>query len=145
MDSGDTLQRFLFEGNGVRGSLVHLDAVHHGVVRARAYPPAVGRLLGESLAAAALLSGSIKSHAGLILQVQSAGAIRLLVAQSSGTRNLRGLARYDAAAALDEGGMGALCGQGHLAITIGRGAGQRYQALVELTGESLAESVEQYF
>lgn len=145
MQSADSLQRFLFEGNGVRGSLVHLDTAYQGVVQAHGYPPGVARVLGESLAAAALLSGALKSHAGLILQVQAEGPLRLLVAQSSGTRNLRGLARYDDAATPAEGGMPELCGAGHLAITIDRGRGQRYQGLVSLTGASLAESVEEYF
>ncbi len=101
-------------------------------------------LLGETLAASALLSGSIKAHDSLIVQVQASGPVHLVVAQCTSQRSLRGLARWTGA--VEPGGLQTLCGTGTLAITIDPGRGQeRYQGLVALSGESVAQAIETYF
>jgi molecular chaperone Hsp33 len=144
MPDPDTLQRFLFEDNAVRGELVHLDATYRAIRDSHDYPPPVRALLGETLAASALLSGSIKAHDSLIVQVQASGPVHLVVAQCTSQRSLRGLARWTGA--VEPGGLQTLCGTGTLAITIDPGRGQeRYQGLVALSGESVAQAIETYF
>lgn len=144
MPDPDTLQRFLFEDNAVRGELVHLDATYRAIRDNHDYPPPVRALLGETLAASALLSGSIKAHDSLIVQVQASGPVHLVVAQCTSQRSLRGLARWTGA--VEPGGLQTLCGTGTLAITIDPGRGQeRYQGLVALSGESVAQAIETYF
>jgi hypothetical protein len=95
MSSNDELQRFVFEGAGVRGAVVHLDASWHAVLERHPYPPAVQRPLGQALAAAVLLSSTIKFEGALILQVQAEGPLRTLVVQATDQRTLRGLAHWD--------------------------------------------------
>ena len=144
MPDPDTLQRFLFEDNAVRGELVHRDATYRAIRDNHDYPPPVRALLGETLAASALLSGSIKAHDSLIVQVQASGPVQLVVAQCTSQRSLRGLARWTGA--VEPGGLQTLCGTGTLAITIDPGRGQeRYQGLVALSGESVAQAIETYF
>ena len=144
MPDPDTLQRFLFEDNAVRGELVHLDATYRAIRDSHDYPPPVRALLGETLAASALLSGSIKAHDSLIVQVQASGPVHLVVAQCTSQRSLRGLARWTGA--VEPGGLQTLCGTGTLAITIDPGRGQeRYQGRVALSGESVAQAIETYF
>ena len=144
MPDPDTLQRFLFEDNAVRGELVHLDATYRAIRDSHDYPPPVRALLGETLAASALLSGSIKAHDSLIVQIQASGPVHLAVAQCTSQRSLRGLARWTGA--VEPGGLQTLCGTGTLAITIDPGRGQeRYQGLVALSGESVAQAIETYF
>ena len=144
MPDPDTLQRFLFEDNAVRGELVHLDATYRAIRDSHDYPPPVRALLGETLAASALLSGSIKAHDSLIVQVQASGPVHLVVAQCTSQRSLRGLARWTGA--VEPGGLQTLCGTSTLAITIDPGRGQeRYQGLVALSGESVAQAIETYF
>lgn len=144
MPDPDTLQRFLFEDNAVRGELVHLDATYRAIRDSHDYPPPVRALLGETLAASALLSGSIKAHDSLIVQVQASGPVHLVVAQCTSQRSLRGLARWTGA--VEPGGLQTVCGTGTLAITIDPGRGQeRYQGLVALSGESVAQAIETYF
>ncbi|HEX7646098.1 MAG TPA: Hsp33 family molecular chaperone HslO, partial [Noviherbaspirillum sp.] len=52
----DKLQRFIFENAAVRGEAVELSDTWRDVQARHEYPPAVRTLLGEMLAAAALLS-----------------------------------------------------------------------------------------
>ncbi len=144
MNSPDTLQRFLFEDNAIRGELVHLDASFQAIRDNHDYPSPVQRLLGEALAAASLLSASIKSHESLILQCRGTGPVHMVVAQCSSDYSLRGLGRWKSA--VEDGDLPALCGDGHILMTIDPGKGKdRYQGIVALAGKTLAESLENYF
>jgi molecular chaperone Hsp33 len=142
--SRDALYRFLFESLAVRGEIVHLDAAWRTVLERRAYPPAVRMALGETLAAAVLLSATIKFDGLLTLQIQARGPLRLLVAQVTSERTLRGLARWDGEptpAPLRD-----LCGDGVLILTLDPGgSGDPYQGVVGLNGATLAEALEEYF
>lgn len=144
MRTTDTLQRFLFENNPIRGSLVRLDSAFRAARDCHPYPAGAAQLLGEALAASALLSASIKHHDSLILQVQADGPVRLVVAQCTGGRSLRGLVRWSGTVA--KGRLNEVCNNGLLVITIDPGKDQeRYQGMVDLTGNTIAQSIERYF
>ena len=140
----DVLHRFLLERAGVRGVLVKLGPAWREVAGRAEYPPAVHALLGETLAASALLTGNIKLDGALSIELKSSGALRLLFAECTDHGRLRGLARWNeplpeslALHALPDAGM---------AITIGNvERGQRYQGLVELQHAGVAEALENYF
>lgn len=140
----DVLHRFLLERAGVRGTLVRLGPAWREVAGRADYPPALHALLGEALAASALLTGNIKLDGALSLELKSSGALRLLFAECNDHGHLRGLARWNEPLhaplvlnALPEAIM---------AITIGNvDRGQRYQGLVDLQHAGLAESLEEYF
>ena len=51
----DTLQKFMFENSPVRGELVELSDAWRHVLDRRSYPAPVTEMLGEMMAAAALL------------------------------------------------------------------------------------------
>lgn len=143
-DDRDHLHRFLFDGSNVRGELVHLDEAWQAMLARQDYPPAVRRLLGEAAAATVLLAATIKFDGSLILQAHGDGAVTLLVVECSGQRSLRGLARWRGA--VDGLGFRELVGQGRLVMTIDPGAGaERYQGIVAIEGESLAECLQAYF
>jgi molecular chaperone Hsp33 len=144
MRTKDTLQRFLFEQHPIRGSLVRLDSTFRAARDCHAYPLAMAHFLGEALAASALLSASIKHHESLILQVQADGPVRLIVAQCTGERSLRGLVRWTGS--VNSEILADACRNGLLVITIDPGEGQeRYQGMVQLAGSSLAQAIESYF
>lgn len=140
----DCLHRFLFEELAIRGEIVHLDAAWQTVLARRSYPPPVRDVLGEALAAAALLSATIKFDGRLSLQLQGQGPLRLLLAECSSEHTLRGLARWDGAVA--PASLAELCGDGVLAITIDPGQDRyRYQGMVELSGATLETALTRYF
>jgi molecular chaperone Hsp33 len=140
----DVLHRFMLERAGVRGVLVRLGASWREVAARADYPQGLRDLLGESLAASALLTGNIKLQGSLSLEFRSSGPLRLLFAECGDTGLLRGLARWEEPfpETLDLAGMP----DALLAITIGHvERGQRYQGLVELNAPTVAGAIENYF
>lgn len=140
----DVLHRFLLERAGVRGALVRLGPAWQEVAGRAEYPPALRALLGEALAASALLTGNIKLDGALSIELKSSGGLRLLFAECNDQAQLRGLARWNeplpTPLALDT------LPDAIMAITIGNvERGQRYQGLVELQHAGLAGSLEDYF
>jgi len=139
----DSLQRFLFEGAPVRGEIVHLDATWRAVLERHDYPEPLRTTLGELMAAAALLSATIKFTGSLILQVQGNGPVKLIVVECTSDQTMRATAKWDGE--LPSGGFRALVGNGRFAITIApNDARQTYQGVVSLEGESVAATLEHY-
>lgn len=141
----DFTQRFIFDNNDVRGELASLEESYAHVLAKHSYPEPVATLLGELLAAAALLVNTLKFDGLLVLQARSSGAVPLLMVECSSNHELRAIARYDetqieAGASLQE-----LMPEGVLALTVDPRDGQRYQGLVALDGEDLAECFTSYF
>jgi len=141
----DTLRHFILERAHVRGEWVHLDTSWQEMLARADYPPAVRKVLGEALTAAALLSATIKHNGALILQIRGDGPIHLLVVHATPQGTVRGLAQWgkstDGASTLPD-----LFGNGHIAITLeGQSANERYQGIIPLEGNSLSEALEGYF
>lgn len=144
MSNDDSLQRFVFVNSPVRGEIVHLNASYDAILERHPYPLVVRKLLGETLAAAVLLSATLKYSGSLTLQVHGQGQVSLLVAQADHQGRIRGLADWNGEVL--DGAFANIMAKGQLAITIDLGEeGQRYQGIVELHGESLAQALENYF
>jgi molecular chaperone Hsp33 len=140
----DTLNRFILEATHVRGEWVHLDATWQALLERYDYPPVVRDLLGQALAAVALLSATIKFDGSLILQVTGNGPLNLLVVQAGKHGTVRGLARWQSE--VPDANLAAQFGDGRMVITIDPGEGrERYQGVVPLEGASLSEALEGYF
>lgn len=148
-DDRDSLTRFLLAGAGVRGVRVHLDDTWREIAGRADYPDAIARMLGETCVAAALFTGHAKVDGRLSIQLRGTGALRTLFAECTAAGTLRGIVRLDEDAepprTLDELGADPI-----LAITIEnpspRGQEpQRYQGLVPVQGDHLAEVFEHYF
>ncbi|KTT03074.1 molecular chaperone Hsp33 [Pseudomonas oryzihabitans] len=145
MISHDFTQRFLFDETDVRGELATLDRSYAEVLAKHPYPEPVAQLLGEMLAAAALLCGTLKFEGLLVLQARSSGPIPLLMVECSSEREVRGIARYEEEAISASASLGELMPDGVLALTIDPRHGQRYQGIVPLEGANLAECLSGYF
>ena len=148
----DTLKKFMFEGAPVRGELVELSDTWKQVQSHRAYPPAVNTLLGEMLAAAALLSANLKFNGAIVLQIYGDGPVRLLVVECDAELQMRATAKFDSevtisdAATLTE--LVNTQGNGRFVITLDpkdKLPGQQaYQGVVPLDGDSVASVIENY-
>ena len=142
-DSADTLRRFVFEKQEIRGSIVRLQDTWQHLLTADEYPPQVQAMLGEALAATALLGRNLKFEGRLTLQIQGGEHLRLMVLQCDHQLRMRGLARFgdavpEAFTELVDGG--ALC----ITVESGRAA-ERYQSIVPLSEIDLAESLALYY
>lgn len=143
--SKDITQRFLFENLDVRGEIISLKHTYQEILSHHTYPPSVARLLGESLAACALLSSSLKFDGTLVLQARSSGPISLLMAECNSKKEIRGIARYEARDLAKAKSLDKLMPQAILALTLNPTKGQRYQGIVPFEGNSLATSLTNYF
>ncbi|QGW21134.1 Hsp33 family molecular chaperone HslO [Stutzerimonas degradans] len=141
----DQTQRFLFDNNDVRGETATLAESYQHVLAKHAYPEPVAQLLGELLAAAALLVGTLKFDGLLSLQARSEGPVPLLMVECSSDREVRGIARYHAEQIAPDATLRELMPEGMLAITVDPAKGQRYQGIVGLEGVDLAACLSEYF
>ena len=145
----DTLSLFLLERSGVRGVLVHLDKTWKAIQARAPYPAPVTERLGETCAAAALFTGHAKLDGRLSVQLRGTGALKTLFAECTAEGTLRGIAHFSeplpvplTPRAFGEGSI--------MAITIenlppGSVEMMRYQGLVSLDADHLAEAFEDYF
>lgn len=148
----DSLQRFMLENAAVRGELVEVSDTWQQIQARADYPAAVGRLLGEMLAAAALLTANLKFNGTLVMQVHGAGAVRLLVVECDSDLQMRATAKLAPDAVVDDDAtltqLVNARGDGRFVITLDpkdKLPGQQpYQGIVPLDGESVAVVIENY-
>ena len=139
----DTLTRFMFEHAEVRGELVRLDATWREVLSRHDYPEPVKKLLGEMMAACALLAATLKFEGALILQMQGSGPVTLLVVECDSEYHLRATAKWRDELVDDD--VRTLLGDGKFVITIDpKTGGQAYQSIVALEGATVADVLGHY-
>lgn len=136
------LTPLLFDARGVRGAILRITTGVEAMFGHRDYPPDVRRLLGQACAAAPLLAAHLKFDGRLGIQLQNGSALPLMVVQVDHALQVRGMAKYTDGAA---GGFPALARDGVLGLTLEPRGGQRYQAMVEVRGETLSDALEGYF
>lgn len=148
----DLVLPFQVEATGVRGRIVRLGPLVDDILNRHKYPERVSQLLGEALALTALLGEALKFEGTLTIQAQGDGPIGLLVTSFTTPGGLRGFAQVDEDAFGDfindnpQLNSVDLLGKGHLALTIDPDSElERYQGIVALHGESLAEAAHEYF
>ena len=80
---------FVCDGAPVRGEIVSISTAWQSVLERRDDPPVIRQILGDFVAAATLLSASLKFDGTLIIQAQSKGPISLLVVECSSYLTMR--------------------------------------------------------
>ena len=140
----DTLQRFLFEHLAIRGEVVRLDATWQTVLEKHDYPKEVQKVLGELMSAVTLLMATLKFKGQLIAQIQGDGPVSLLVVEGSSEKTLRATATLKEGADFTGNNLYQLFGDARLVITLDPEKGERYQGIVALKGEKLADALTNY-
>lgn len=140
----DTLHRFIFEDSPVRGNLVHLDETFHQALAFQHLPQGLKCALGELMAASSLLAATLKMQGSLILQLQSKGALKILVVECTSEFKLRATAKWQGEIRNDQT-LFDVIEDGQMMITLDpKDGNQAYQGIVPLEGESLAAILENY-
>ena len=147
------LQAGRAHGPALTGRLTRLGPLADDVLNRHDYPEPVALLVGQSLALGATLAGALKFNGVFTLQMQGDGPVSLVVVDIStddegATYTLRSYAKFDAEKleAMDSLSARTLLGKGYLALTVDQGDHtERYQGLVELVGDTLAEFAQHYF
>ncbi|QHQ19736.1 Hsp33 family molecular chaperone HslO [Pectobacterium brasiliense] len=140
----DQLHRYLFENYAVRGELVTVNETYQRILTNHDYPAAVQTLLGEMLVATSLLTATLKFSGDITVQLQGDGPLKLAVINGNHQQQMRGVARLQGDIAPGSS-LKEMVGNGYLVITITPTDGERYQGVVGLEGETVAECLESYF
>ena len=140
----DAVVPFVFESLPVRGALIQLQKSWQRMQLGHSYQTSVLETLGHSAAATGLIAQSLKFDGTVTMQLSGDGPLAMLVMQCTSELELRGMASapdLERHASFEE-----LVSQARCAITVDAGAMERpYQGIVEVTGESLADSLENYY
>lgn len=140
------IQRFSFDNSNVRGERVLLNDAYQEIIKRKEYPLSLEKLLGEFVAAIALLRDIVKIDGVLSIQAKGNGFLSTLMTECDEHQNLRGIAQWDESQEVPESiSLKEVLEGGYLAITIQPRNGQRYQGIVEIIGDTLSECLEQYF
>jgi molecular chaperone Hsp33 len=148
----DKLQRFMLENAAVRGEFVEISETWRQVLARQDYAGPVKKLLGEMVAAAALLSANLKFNGAIVMQIHGDGPVRLLVVECDSELHMRATAKLAPEAAIDDDAdlrqLLNAHGHGRFVITLDpldKMPGQQpYQGIVPLDGDSVAQVIENY-
>lgn len=144
----DMLHRFMFENTPIRGNIVHLDDTLSAALQHQECPSFLRKILGELMAAAALLTATLKMEGALVLQIQGKGALKLLVVECAQAEHAHGLTMRATAKwteDLVDSDLISMIGSGQFVITLDpKNGGEGYQGIVPLEGSSVAEILENY-
>ncbi|MCH8621636.1 Hsp33 family molecular chaperone HslO [Undibacterium sp. TS12] len=148
----DTLQKFMFEHAGVRGEMVELTHAWQQTLAHHELPAPVQTILGELMAASALLSANLKFDGTMVMQIHGDGPVKLLVVECDGELKMRATAKLrEHASIADDASLTDLVhvhNQGRFVITLdpnNKVPGQQaYQGIVPLDGDSIATVIENY-
>lgn len=139
----DSLQRFLFENTPVRGHVVHLDATWRAVLERHEYPEPLRTVLGELMAAGALLSATLKFDGSLVMQLHGDGPVTLIVVEVTSEGTLRATANWEGE--LSSAPLRTLTGGGRFVISlVPRDGSQSYQGVVDMSADTIAGVLEHY-
>jgi molecular chaperone Hsp33 len=147
----DLIRPFQIEGMTVRGRLVRLGPALDDILKRHEYPDLVCRLLGEAVALSSALASALKFDGIFTLQTKGDGPLSTLVADVKSPGDLRAYAQFKAEAiakfeADARPSIPRILGGGHIAFTVDQGADtERYQGIVALEGQTLADCAHNYF
>ena len=147
----DLIRPFQIEDMAVRGRLVRLGPTLHQILTRHDYPELVSELLGQAVALSSALAGALKYNGVFTLQTKGDGPLSTMVVDVKTPGDLRGYAQYDADAIAAfqpnaNPSIPRLLGAGHIAFTVDQGTRtERYQGIVALEGQSLADCAHNYF
>jgi molecular chaperone Hsp33 len=134
----------------LRGRVIRVGPLLDKILGQHDYPAAVAEMLGQAIVLAAALARALKYNGIFTLQTKGDGPVRLLVADITASGHIRGYAQFDgerlARVAPGRAPVPSLLGAGYLAFTVDQGDHtERYQGLVELQGQTLADCAHHYF
>jgi len=139
----DQLNRYLFDNAHVRGELVQANKTYQEIKNNHQYPTVINLLLGELLVATSMLTALLKFEGDIAVQLQGDGPVSVVVVNGDDKQQLRGVARVHGD--ITSSKLTEIFTKGYMVITITPTKGERYQGIVALDKDTLAECLEAYF
>lgn len=147
----DHLINFYTNQGVSRGCLVRLDQQTRDIIERHNYHEVINKYIGELICIAGCLSRDIKNEGIVTIQMVGSSAIKMIVVDMNADGSVRACAKYDQNLIDSQKNIFELFGNdGRIIITIDlyghkKSDNQRYQAIVEITGLSIAESMSHFF
>lgn len=139
----DQLNRYLFDNVHVRGELVQVSNTYKEIIECHNYPAPVNHLLGQLLAATAMMTALLKFEGDIAVQIQGEGPVPMIVVNGNDKQELRGVANVTGDVTTTN--LNDLFTKGYMVITITPSQGERYQGIVGLDKDTIAGCLEAYF
>lgn len=150
----DFIRTFIIDDGLFRGAITRNFNVIQDILNRKKYPQNVSLLLAEAITLTNLLASVIKYEGIFTLQIKGDAAIKTIVVDETSDGKIRAYARFDEQELnnvsyediKNRGSVPALLGAGYMIFTMDNSDGtQRYQGMVELEGNTLADCAHKYF
>ncbi|CAA2931139.1 Hsp33 family molecular chaperone HslO [Arsenophonus endosymbiont of Bemisia tabaci] len=100
--------------------------------------------MGELLVSTSLLTATLKFEGDITIQIQRDSPVKMLVINENNHQQMRGVACIEGSVTAQLS-LKQMVGQGYMVITITPTNGERYQGVVALAGNTIAEYLDDYF
>ena len=146
----DMVLPFQIENADVTGRFIRSQDVIHDILERHNYPEPIARLLGEALLVTGMIGSGMKLRHRLLIQIQSDGAISMVIAEYRASGTMRGYVKFkqdmfERWTGGEDVNPFLLLGKGHVAMTVDDGENMTpYQGIVPLEGQSLSAVILRY-
>lgn len=140
------IKPFMLEDGLFRGSFIAADDAISKMMENHNYPPIIQSYLTQVALLAVALSAGIKYDGVFSLQIKGNGPISTLFCDVTTDYKIRGYAVYDNERLTgDLSNMNDAIGHGQMLFSVAQIGQEPYQGVVALTGNSLTDTVKEYF
>lgn len=142
----DIIQSFMLDGGLFRGVFIAADQSLQELNEKHQYPQAVKKVLNECAVMAFALSNGLKYDGRFALQLRGQEKVSSVYVDVTKENRIRGYAVYDQTASWDTDiSFRSLFPTGELLFSVSQIGQEPYQGIVQLTGETLVQTVQSYF
>ncbi len=143
----DSIMPFVLENLRFKGVYIGADTAIQEILDCHSYPIVVQKVLAEATVLAIALAQSIKYQGVFSLEVRSSGPVTSLYVNVTHDKQVRAYATFDEKALPSEDDMKneTLFGNGELLFSVTQIGQQPYQGIVLLKGDTLVDTVLDYF
>lgn len=147
--SKDEIVRFLFENHGVRGEIMRTQQAMKDLFAHHTYPPVIENLMMDLSTCANLVAATLKANGEIMMQImcdKKQDGLKYAMINISRDLSFYGSASYNRERNYDFLSFQQLVGENAvLIITVFPEQGNKYQGIVALDRDNLADCLEHYF
>ena len=142
----DIIKPFILENGLFRGFFIGADETVAAMTAHHKYPKVVKDYLGQLAVLALALSAGIKYDGTFSLQIKGGGPITTAFVDVTKDHKIRGYAVYDEKALpADSTDIKTAFGNGQMIFSVASLTGEPYQGIVQLVGQTLGDTIKEYF
>lgn len=142
----DIIKPFILEDGLFRGYFIAADEAVTAMTSHHKYPNVVKDYVGQVAVLALALSAGIKFDGTFSLQIKGGGPITTVFVDVTKDHKIRGYAVYDEKALpLQSNDIKTAFGNGQMIFSVSSVGTEPYQGIVQLIGQTLADTIKEYF